>query len=53
MIISPYRTKFTREHQAGEKNPERDMVNRKAIEKPLRKAMWENRKAKEQLKKAA
>lgn len=36
MILSPYATHFTREHVAGKKNPERDMTNRKALERGWR-----------------
>lgn len=46
MIYSPYATRFTRMHQAGEKNPEVDMTNRKATQKPMRKAAWEARTGK-------
>lgn len=29
MIISPYRTQFTKEHQEGKRDPQRNMTNRK------------------------
>jgi hypothetical protein len=44
MIISPYRTQYTRMMQDGDKNPTRSDVNRKALERPARKAAWEARK---------
>lgn len=40
LIHSLYATKYTRDVLAGKKNPERDMTNRKALEKPQRKADW-------------
>jgi len=36
MIQSPYATKLTRMQVAGLKNPERDMTNRKAEQRPDR-----------------
>jgi hypothetical protein len=30
MIISPYRTQFTKEHQEGKRDPQRNMTNRKS-----------------------
>lgn len=47
MIVSPYATKLTRMIQSGEKNPERDMSNRKSSEAPRRKALWQSRQAKQ------
>ncbi len=43
MQVSPYETKFTREHRLGKINPERDMTNRKAEEMPLRRYKWASR----------
>jgi hypothetical protein len=47
MIVSPYRTQYTRMMQDGDRNPTRSDVNRKALERPARKAEWEARKAKD------
>lgn len=44
MIVSPYRTQFTKMVQEGESNPTRSDVNRKALEKSSRKALWQARK---------
>lgn len=43
MIYSPFATKFTKMHQAGTKNPECCMDNRKASERPIRIQMWKLR----------
>lgn len=45
MVVSPYRTQLTRMIQDGDRNPTRSDVNRKAIERPLRKALWEKKNA--------
>lgn len=45
MINSPYATKFTREQQAGIKNPSIDMTNRKAAQRPSRIAAAQARAA--------
>lgn len=45
MIKSPYATKFTREHMAGEKEPSRDMTNRKALEQGERRKRWQAKQA--------
>lgn len=44
MVISPYRTQLTAMIQNGEKNPARNMTNRKALEKPARRDAWLRRK---------
>lgn len=43
MFYQPYATKLTRDIDAGVKNPERDMTNKKALEKPAREAAWKAR----------
>lgn len=43
MIYSKHATKFTKMHQAGKSNPEVDMENRKASERPIRIQMWKLR----------
>lgn len=46
MIRSPFETKLTREIAEGKKDPERSDVNRRALERSARKALWEKRNAK-------
>lgn len=47
MVISLYETKLTRDIRHGEKNPERNMLNRKAMEKGSRRDRWLKNKHKE------
>lgn len=43
MIKPLYPTRFTREQMAGKKSPQRDMTNRKSLERSNRKAAWSKR----------
>ncbi len=45
MIKSPYATQYTREQMDGKRNPSVDMTNYKALQKPLRIKIWQQREA--------
>lgn len=46
MKQSPHETQFTRQQREGNKQPTRDMTNKKALEQPARKRAWQQRIAK-------